>query len=82
MINSYEDFFNIVWDDVSDSIVDDTLWEAHEDSFYNVTFDLYNLYSKATVTLPDGLKYEAISPKVCARLLESFIENFKESINC
>lgn len=82
MILSYEDFFSVVWDYVSENIVDDDLWEAHEDNFYELTFELYEFYSKTTISLPSGDIQELLSPKVCARLIESFIKNFKSSINC
>lgn len=82
MITNYDEFFNIVWDYVSEYIVTDDLWEAHEDKFYALTFDLYDLYTKATITLPTGEKQELLSPKICARLIEAFVNNFKISINC
>ena len=82
MITNYEEFFNLVWDYVSDFIVDDDLWDKHQDKFYDMTFDLYDLYSKATLTLPTGKRQELLSPKICARLIEAFVKNFKGSINC
>lgn len=82
MITNYEEFFNVVWDYVSEHIVDDDLWEAHVDEFCAMTFDLYDLYSKAIITFPNGEKQEVLSPKICARLIEAFVKNFKLSINC
>ena len=82
MIVSYDEFFNDVWDYVSEHIVDDELWQKHEEEFYAMTFDLYDLYSKASITFPNGERQELLTPKVCARIIESFIKNFKSSINC
>lgn len=41
---SYESFFEDVWDYVSQHIVDDDMWEKHIDDFQEVTFDLYQFY--------------------------------------
>lgn len=82
MITNYEEFFNTVWDYVSEHIVSDDLWEIHQDKFYAMTFDLFDLYSKASVGMPNGDRHELLTPKICARVIESFIKNFKESINC
>lgn len=82
MITNYDEFFNTVWDYVSEHIVTDDIWEVHTDKFYAMTFDLYDLYSKAVISLPNGEKQEILSPKVCARLIEAFIKNFKLNISC
>lgn len=85
MILSYEEFFNDVWDYVSEHIVDDDLWKTYENQFYEITFDFYGMYSKTTYYVQEEeiqVLKEPLSPKICARLIESFIKNFKGSINC
>lgn len=85
MILTYEEFFNDVWDYVSEHIIDDELWRLFEDKFSEITFDFYGMYSKTTYYVQvDEVQElrEPLSPKVCARLIESFIKNFKSSINC
>lgn len=82
MIKNYDDFFNIVWEEVSEGVVNDDLWYKHEEKFYEMTFEIYHIYSKTSILLPNGERHEAITTKVCARMIEAFIKNFKNSINC
>lgn len=77
---TYEDFFEEVWDYVSQHIVDDDLWENHVEQFQEVTFDLYKIYSNTSMNLPTGEVIPLVSTKVYARIIESFVKNFKNKL--
>lgn len=77
----YEEFFEEVWDYVSGSLVDDKMWNKYLDKFQEVTFELYNIHKKTLLTLPSGETQSLLSTKVCARIIESFVSNFKSFLD-
>lgn len=78
---SFDDFFEDVWDYVSEVIVDDDLWDKHKSRFQELTFDLYQYYNNTTMTFPTGEVQHLVSSKIYARMIESFVKNFKDILN-
>ena len=78
---TYEDFFEEVWDYVSSHIVTDDMWDKHEESFQELTFDLYAYYKNTNLTLPTGDIHTLVSSKVYARIIESFVKNFIKELS-
>lgn len=73
----YETFFEEVWDYVSEHIVTQDMWDKHEDQFQELTFELFQYYKNTTITLPNGEVQMLVSSKIYARIIESFVKNFK-----
>lgn len=74
-IKTYEEFFEDVWDYVSNYIVNDDLWDAHIDKFQELTFDLYHIY-KNTAGSPALGESDQPTMKIYARIIEAFVKNF------
>lgn len=94
---SYEAFFEDVWDYVSQHIVNDDMWETHEEKFQEITFDIYQFYKNTSYlgsTIVETIDPHTrelqreilpimifpMSPKICARMIESFVKNFKNEL--
>lgn len=68
---SYDEFFETVWDYVSDKVVSDDMWERHLDRFQELTFDLYKYYKHTHYS-------ENVNVfKTYARMIEAFVSSFK-----
>lgn len=78
---TYEDFFEEVWEYVSDHIVNDDMWYKHEDKFQELTFSLFNYYKNTNLTLPNGDVQVLVSSKIYARIIEAFVKNFTEELS-
>lgn len=79
--NNYETFFEEVWDYVSHHIVNDDMWEKHTEKFQELTFDLFQFYKNTCLTLPNGEVQFLVTPKVYARIIESFVKNFSKELS-
>lgn len=72
----YEEFFDEVWDYVSEDIVDDVFWDNNQPMLRELTYDLYYMYKNSLVkTNYDSVIFNPLSPKVVAKLIETFFTN-------
>ena len=70
---NYEDFYEMVWDSISEKLVPNSFIEKNVDLVREVTFDFYNIYDKS----------ENITIKVVVKMLESVFFNYiTYGINC
>lgn len=69
---TYDEFFWEVWDYVSENIVSKELFNKHKDSFYEITFDLYQVHQNNSI-----YRWAGFNPtRIYARIIESFVKNF------
>ena len=59
---TYEEFYDLVWDDVSEKIVSTSYLDEYEDFTSNLTFDMFRLYQMNP----------CLSIRLVARMVESF----------
>ena len=78
---TYENFFEEVWDYVSEHIVTDDMWEEHKEKFQELSYDLYQFYKGSTLNMPNGEVQYLVSSKVYARIIESFVKNFSKELS-
>ncbi len=69
---SFEEFIEDTWDYVSRYVVSDEYWEKNNLFIREVSFELYEIYRKNLIEMPDGTTIEKISVKECGKILESF----------
>lgn len=74
-ILTFEDFLEESWDYVSSYVIDDDDWDNNFEFIKETTFDIYQLYLKSVEKTPDGLIYTTLTPKLCGKMLESFLSN-------
>ena len=71
---TYEEFYDLLWEDVSEKIVSTSYLDEFEDFVSNITFDMYRLYQMNS----------CLTIRLLSRMLESFFFNsfrFKPSTN-
>lgn len=74
----YEEFFDEVWDYVSEDIVSDDFWDENQSMLRELTYALYYMYKNSLVkTNYDSVIFNPLSPKVVAKLIEIFFTNLK-----
>ena len=70
---SYEDFYDIVWEKVSEKVVSDNYLDNNKDLVREITFDLYRLYDKSN----------SLTLHIVSKILESVFYSFqKYGNNC
>ena len=76
-ILDYNEFFEEVWDYISEDVVTDEFWQNNEEFIRELTFDYYEFYKKTIVTSQYGeVLFNPLSPSIVARLIEKSIEEF------
>lgn len=65
---TYEEFYDLLWEDVSEKIVSTSYLDEYEDFISNLTFDMFRLYQMNP----------CLSIRVISRIVESFLfHNFR-----
>lgn len=65
---TYEEFYDLLWEDVSEKIVSTSYLDEFEDFISNLTFDMFRLYQMNN----------CLSIRLIARMVESFFfHNFR-----
>lgn len=59
---TYEEFYDLIWEDVSEKIVSTSYLDENEDFISNLTFDLFRLYQ--------------MNPNLTVRILSRMAETF------
>lgn len=62
---TYEEFYDLIWDDVSEKIVSTSYLDEYEDFISSVTFDMYRLYQMNN----------CLTIRLLSRMLESYFFN-------
>ena len=62
---TYEEFYDVLWEDVSEKIVSTSYLDENEDFISNLTFDFYRLYQMNP----------ALTIRVLSRIVEAFLFN-------
>ena len=65
---TYEEFYDLLWDDVSEKIVSTSYLDEYEDFTSNLTFDMFRLYQMNN----------CLTIRLLSRMVESFFfHNFR-----
>lgn len=62
---TYEEFYDLVWEDVSEKIVSTSYLDEFEDFISNIAFDMYRMYQM------NG----CLTIRIISRMIESFFFN-------
>lgn len=71
---SYEEFYDELWETISEKIVSDRFIEKNRDLVRETTYDLYRLYDKS---------YGKFNIKLASKVTECFFKNYQTfGLNC
>ena len=71
--DNYDQFNSAMFDYVSALVLPDEAFEENLDFLQELTYEMYKIYDKSSMVLPNGSSVKYMSPKTCGKMLELFI---------